>query len=162
MSQDEVIRAGSPMPIVSQVAAHKDNCVEVHWASGPRAGKVDLIDLSAHLHAFKLYRRLLDNDVLFSTVRVIDEGNAIAWDDDDELEMPATALERLAEETMSADEFRAFISEQKLTHSGIAALLGYGRRQIESFLSGSRPIPKVVALACIALRARGVVQRKVG
>ena len=156
MSKGEKIDSGTPMPLVAHVVAIDGVSVEVRWARGPRLGKADLIDLSTLINSFKLYRPLCKNRQLFSTVHVIEDGNAIAWGDGDNLEMSATALERLAEETMTADDFKAFVAEQNLTHSGIAALLGYGRRQIDSFLAGTRPIPRVVALACLALKARGL------
>ena len=35
-----------------------------------------------------------------------------------------------------------------LTHAGAAAILGRCRRQIENYLSGDEPIPRVVTLAC--------------
>ena len=55
---------------------------------------------------------------------------------------------------MTPEDLRGFIAHQNLTHAAVAALLGYSRRQIELYLSGAQPIPRVVALACHAIKLR--------
>lgn len=128
--------------------------VVVTWAEGVRVPRTETIDLSPLINSLRFYKPLRDNPRLRATVHLIEDGHAIAWGGDDAIDMAATSLERLAEEAMTAEDFRAFIAHQSLTHSAVAALLGYSRRQIELYLSGEQPIPRVVALACHAIKLR--------
>jgi len=73
---------------------------------------VETVDLAAHILTFKLYRPLRENRGLFETVHVTADGAAIGWGRDDEIDMPATAVERLATDTMSNDEFAAFLTRK--------------------------------------------------
>jgi hypothetical protein len=131
--------------------------VGIAWSAGSRAGTTETLDLSPIINAFKFFRPLRTDRAFFATVHPISDGNAIAWGDDENIDLAATALERLAEETMTALDFREFLSQQKLTETALAAILGYSRRQIVSYANGERPIPRVVSLACIALRTRNPV-----
>jgi len=126
----------------------------VTWAEGVRAPKTETIDLSPLINSLRFFKPLREKPRLRATVHLIEGGHAIAWGGDDAIDMAATSLERLAEETMTSEDFRAFIAHQSLTHSAVAALLGYSRRQIELYLSGEQPIPRVVALACHAIKLR--------
>jgi hypothetical protein len=128
--------------------------ITVKWAQGKRAPRTETIDLSPLINSLSFYKPLRDNPRLRASVHLIENGHAIAWGGDDAIDMAATSLERLAEEAMTREDFRAFIAHQNLTHSAIAALLGYSRRQIELYLSGQQPIPRVVALACHAIKLR--------
>ena len=128
--------------------------VVVTWADGARARRTETIDLSPLVNSLRFYKPLRDNPRLRATVHLIEDGHAIAWGADDAIDMAATSLERLAEETMTPEDLRTFIAHQSLTHSAAAALLGYSRRQIELYLSGAQPIPRVVALACHAIKLR--------
>ena len=71
--------------------------------------------------------------------------------------MAADAVEELAEETMNADDLRAFLGVNELTHAEAAAKLDRSRRQIENYLSGSEAIPRIFVLACFGLLARSRV-----
>jgi hypothetical protein len=142
------------MPRLSGVRKAKDLGVVVTWADGSRAGRTETIDLSPLVDSLKFYKPLRDNARLRATVHLIEDGHAIAWGGDDAVDMAATSLEHLAEEAMTSEDLRAFIAHQNLTHSALAALLGYSRRQIELYLSGEQPIPRVVALACHAIKLR--------
>ncbi len=128
--------------------------VAVTWADGARAARSEIIDLSPLVNSLKFYKPLRNDAALLATVHLVEDGHALAWGDDDAIDMAATSVERLAEEAMTAEDFRAFLAHQKLTHAGAAALLGYSRRQVELYLSGEQPIPRVVALACHAIKLR--------
>jgi hypothetical protein len=143
------------MPTIASVRKGRGALgVVVTWAKGARAGRTETIDLSPLVGALKVYKPLRDNPRLRASVHPIEEGHAIAWGEGDAIDMAATSLERLAEEAMTAEDLRAFMGQQNLTHAAAAALLGYSRRQIELYLSGAKPIPRVVALACHALKLR--------
>jgi hypothetical protein len=150
----------APMPKIAAVKPAGHLTVEVTWRQDTRAGRTEVIDLAPVVGAYKFYKSLRDeNGVLFATARVNDLGTMIIWGaDDDELEMAATTVERLAEESMSAEDFKRFLDDNNLTHNAAALVLGYSRRQIEHFLEG-QPIPRVVALACFGYAARKYTTR---
>jgi hypothetical protein len=140
-----------PMPVIAEVKAVSHLHISVRWGAGLRSGRTETLDLSPLINVFKIYKPLREDESLFRQVRVEDGGHTLVWNDD--IDMSATSVERLAEESMSADEFRAFLSSNNLTQSDAAAILGYSRRQIANYLAGEC-IPRVVVLACYGYEAR--------
>ena len=140
------------MPVIASVHAAGERHIRVRWETDAPRKSTEAIDLSPLLNAFKFYRPLRGNDRLFRTVHVAEDGNAIAWGDGS-IDMSATSIERLAEEAMTAAEFRDFLRANGLTHAEAAAILGRSRRQIENYL-GAGPIPRIVVLACYGYLAR--------
>ena len=153
MSETEHIRIGDPMPYLASVAHHGAYEVAVSWHSGARTGRTDVVDLAPIILAYKLYRPLRDNPELLNTARLIDGGAAIAWGDGDGMDMAATTIERLAEETMGPADFKAWLDRHKLTFDAAAAQLGISRRLV-AYYAGNRPVPRYIALACRYLDAR--------
>lgn len=153
MSVASHIVAGS-MPKLASVRPAEKHSIIVTWSEGPRAPRIEAVDLSPLICSFKVYKGLRTDRALFESVHVVEDGNAIAWGDDDSIDMAATSVERLAEEALTPDELRQFLDRENLTQEAAAALLGYSRRQIAHYLAGSKPIPRVFALACHALAAR--------
>jgi hypothetical protein len=142
------------IPAMSAVKPAEKLSVEVTWSEGRRAGRTEKVDLAPLINSLRIYKALRNNRALFETVRLLDDqGDIIAWSDG-EIDMDSTAIERLAEDMMTANDFKAFIDHLDFTHNTAAAQLGYSRRQIENFLAGTKPIPRVCALACLALRHR--------
>lgn len=146
MSASDIIDTGIFMPRVASVRPLPGTKVEVSWAAGNRAGKREVIDLAPIIGTYTIFRPLRNNDTLFGTVKVLENGSVIAWDGDD-LELSADAVEALAEQTMTPAAFNAFMQRFNLTETAVAAILGYSRRQIGYFKT-TGPIPRVVALAC--------------
>jgi hypothetical protein len=142
-----------PMPRLGGVRAIDSSNVVVNWIEGMRAGRSEAINLLPLIDNFKIYEPLRHNKELFSTVHLIEDGNAIAWGNGDAIDMAATSIERLAEETMTPGDFCAFLERNRLTHQGAASVLGRSRRQIEYYLSAGA-IPRVIALACFGYEAR--------
>ena len=144
----------APMPVLSSVEAVRPFVVRVTWGEGLRAGKTEMVDLGPVIEAYKFYRPLRVTEGLFGDIQLRDGGLTIGWGDvDAELEIPTTNVERLAEECMTADDFRDFLRATGLTHAQAAAALGRSRRQIENYLAGE-PIPRIVGLACFGYQAR--------
>ena len=141
-----------PMPQLSSIEVIDHLVLRVTWRAGIRAPRTEMIDLSPLINSLKLYRPLRTDHELFRTANLIEDGRIVAWGNGD-IDMPAESLEELAEETMTADDFRDFLKSNNLTHGEAAALLGYSRRQIENFLTGGL-IPRVVVMACLGLIAR--------
>jgi hypothetical protein len=81
----------------------------VRWASGSRAGRTEVVDLSPLVDIDKSYAPLSSDAVLFASIHLIDGGAAIAWGYE-EIDMPADAIRHLAER---ADRRRALRAHQK-------------------------------------------------
>ena len=143
-----------PLPRIAQMRVVDHLVIELTWAVGIRAGRTDVVDLSPMINAFKHYRPIRDDRALFATAHLIEEGGIIAWGNDDSIDMAADSIEALAEETLTPEDFQEFLNHYDFTHQEIAAHLGRSRRQIENYLAGSEPIPRIVALACFGLVAR--------
>ena len=155
---DIVMASAEPMPRLGAVRAVDGNSVLVNWVEGARAGRTDTVDLLPLIDAFKFYEPLRRNQTLFSSAHVIEDGNAIAWGEDERIDMPATSIERLAAEAMTAEDFAAFLERNRLTHQGAASALGRSRRQIEYYLT-TGAIPRIIALACFGYEARKSKQK---
>ena len=132
---DIVLGSDGAMPRLGAVRAIDGSSVLVNWVEGTRAGRSETVDLLPLIDAFKFYDPLRRNAALFSSVHLIEDGHAIAWGEDERIDMPATSIERLAAESMTAEDFAAFLVRNRLTHQGAASALGRSRRQIEYYLS---------------------------
>lgn len=147
-SPARTLEAVAPVRDVSPAPAgetHSGVSLLVRWTT-PRNGQVnEIIDLYPVIGAFKAGRRLLDDRAMFETVRLSDDGYEVEWGDGSALAI--STIVRLAEEQMSNDEFRRFLSEMRLTFDSAAAALGLSRRLI-AYYAADRPIPRHVALAC--------------
>lgn len=150
---DRVMGSAAPMPRLGAVRAIDGGSVRVDWLAGARAGRSEAVSLLPLIDSFKFYDPLRRDAALFATVHAIEDGHAIAWGEDDCLDMAATSIERLAEEAMTADDFAAFLKRNKLTHQAAASVLGRSRRQIEYYLKEG-VIPRTIALACFGYEAR--------
>jgi hypothetical protein len=156
MSAIDIIDSGIAMPRLADVrpvdADH--HLVKITWAEGDRRGKTEVVDLSPLIYTHRFYVPLRNDPTLFNTVHLLDNGEAIAWGDDS-IDMAADSIERLAAETMSVDEFRAFLTRNNLTQEKAAAILGRSRRSIASY-ANQGGIPRIVALACRGYEVRPV------
>src|ERR1700694_1325705 len=125
------ILAGS-MPKMSVVKPAENLCVDVTWIDGPRSPHTEKVDLTPLINSMKFYKPLRNNQALFETVHLIDDGEALAWGNDNAIDMAATSVERLAEEMMTSHDFEVFIATLDYTHNTAAAMLGYSRRHIQN------------------------------
>jgi hypothetical protein len=137
---------GEPVPRIAEIQALPQLRLRVIWAEGKRSGRTDEVDLSPAIKSYKIYRPLRENDRLFQSARLIEDGDVVAWEGDD-LEMTAEMIEELADQIMTPQHFAAFLSRNNLTQEVAAAELGRSRRQIGYYLS-TGPIPRIVAWAC--------------
>ena len=121
------------------------------WDNGLRSS----VDVSEQIQSLRIYKPLRDTPGLFRSVRLGEFGTDITWPGD--LDMSADLLLRLSREqagtTMSAEAFRSWRETCGLTLDGAAEALGISRRMIAYYENGSKPIPRVVALA-----TRGLAQ----
>jgi hypothetical protein len=152
MNANDVVDSGVVLPRIAEIEPLPEASLRIVWANGSRAGREDVVDLSPAIYSYKIFRPLRGNEELFSTARLVEDGDVVAWNGDD-LEMTADLLQALAEETMTPEDFVAFLARHKLTQEEAGVLLGRSRRQIANYVSVG-PIPRVVALACYGFEAR--------
>ena len=96
---------------------------------------------------YKVYRPLRENPELFKSVHLTADGAAIAWGNDDAIDMAATTVERLAEEAMEPSDFRGWLERHHFTYEAAAAQLGISR-QLVGYYAGKHRVPRYIALAC--------------
>jgi hypothetical protein len=96
MNETDIIQVGPPMPLIGSVEADSDFSIRVTWVGNTNPPLPTMIDLAPIILTYEFYRSLRDNPELFRTVHLIKEGTAIAWGANDEIDMPATAIEHLA------------------------------------------------------------------
>ena len=84
------------MPRIGLATLAEGFSIAVEWADGPRIGRREIVDLAPDVLTYRFYRPLRDDPSLFKTLHLVDDGAAIAWGEDGSIDMPATAVERLA------------------------------------------------------------------
>jgi hypothetical protein len=85
----------------------------------------------------------------FARMRVDDWGHALEWPKG--LDLGADRLYELSREQAglpTASQFSAWMAQHQLSLADAAQVLGMTRRMMTHYRTGSRPIPKVVMLAC--------------
>ena len=155
MNAIDAIRVGDPLPRIASVVARAPFVIDVQWANG----EAQSVDLSPDIFTYKFYAPLRDDAKLFASVHAIRDGSAIAWGENEEIDMPATAVERLASEIMEPADFSAFLKRNKLTYDAAAAQLGLSRRQV-AYYASEKKAPRHVALACAFLERRFASARR--
>ncbi len=135
--------------IVAVAAGGKPLTLFIRWHNGEES----LVDVSDLIEAFHFYAPLRHAPELFSRVQVGEYGTDVTWPD--EIDMAADTLWRLAQEqsglTMSADAFRKWRKRKGYTLDAAARALGLSRRSVAYYEQGTKPIPRIVALAAHAL-----------
>src|SRR3954471_19508441 len=157
MSEIDIVSTGVKLPSIRDVRCvdGRLRVISITWGKGPREGRTDRVDLSPLIDTFKFYRPLRNDPTLFAGVHTINGGSALAWGKAGEIDMAADSVLRLAEETMTADDFRRFLERNHLTQERAALLLGRSPRQLKYYLSAGI-LPRIVSLACIGLEFHGL------
>lgn len=146
MSENEIVDSGIPLPRLASAQPAAPYTWIVRWATGPRAGKEDCVDVKPIIFSYKVYKPLRDQS-LFLKGHMAEDGDVVAWDGNDDLVMSADMLHALAEQIMTPKDFAAFLGRNNLTQEAAAAQLGRSRRQVATYAT-SGPIPRIVAWAC--------------
>jgi hypothetical protein len=146
VAEDTAIVVGSALPRLASVEPAGGHRIVVRWASGPRTGHRETVDLAPVVMTLRYFAPLRADADLFATVELADDGHTLAWGSG-RIDMSAATVERLAAEAMDNVAFRAFLERQRLTLDGAAAALGLSRRQV-AYYAKDRPVPRLVALAC--------------
>ena len=94
----------------------------------------------------------LKNQAVFGTAQLGDHGASVIWANDDEMELAADNLRARAFEqagSVSHEFICNWMARNDLTLDMAAAALGVSRRMLAYYRSGSKPVPRTIALACL-------------
>ena len=140
----------SKPPSIRTVKAKPPAILDIAWSTGETLA----VDISRLVKRFKLYSPL-KNAALFAKAKADPWGHAVNLPG--EIDIGADQLYELAREQAGEwgpERFAAWMTEHGLSLNAAADALDLSRRMIAHYRTGSRPIPRVMALACEALRAR--------
>jgi len=143
-------RAMSKPPLIRSVRAKAPAVLEIAWSTGEKSK----VDVSRLIKRFKLYAPLR-NASLFGRAKADPWGHSVNWPG--EIDVGADQLYDLTCEQAGRwgpDRFAAWMAEHGLSLNAAADALGLSRRMIAHYRTGSRPIPRVVGLACEGLSTR--------
>jgi DNA-binding XRE family transcriptional regulator len=147
----EVDMPKKPIPRLLCVIATGDFDLDLVFDNGIKAR----VNLGQFLATFKIFQALRQSPEAFARVALGDLGTDIVWDNG--LDMSAETLWHLAQEqtgfSMSPAAFRQWREAHDLTMEQAATQLGLSRRMIAYYEKGSKPIPRLVALATRGLDA---------
>ena len=147
MSETDIVIVDRVLPRLKSVAPCDKHTIDVAWSAGDRCNTRSLVDLSPLIYEMRAYAPLRDDRDLFETIHLVRHGSAVAWGANDEIDMAATSVERLAAQTMTPQDFKAFLERHKFTFDRAAAELGLSRRLV-AYYASERTVPRTVALAC--------------
>ncbi len=135
--------------IVAVTADKKPLTLIICWNNGDESQ----VDVSGMIETYRIYEPLRRSPELFKRVQVGEHGTDVSWTD--EIDMSADTLWRLAQEqsgqTMSPEAFKRWRERKAYTLDTAACALGLSRRMVVYYEQGTKPIPRVVALATLAL-----------
>lgn len=129
---------------LESVSPRSDTTLEIRYTNG-QAVVVDFSDLIERLAVFAP----LKNPEFFRQATVTDWGHTLQWPNGEGLDADRV-MEMALEQAGRADTlaFRQWQNRNALSLTAAAKALGMTRRSITAYRTGSRPVPKVVALAC--------------
>ncbi len=144
---------GDPQHTIQALAVHLPASLALTFADGV----VLTVDLA---HTIQAHHALaaLGSTALFSSARLDARGGYVVWLDD-ELEMAADNLRNLAVEQaggIGPERLLNWMHRHGLTQVRAAEALGLSRRMLNYYLSGAKPIPRIVWLACLGLESNAV------
>ena len=108
------------------------------------------VDLASIIQQYQALAALSD-PALFARAHLDARGGYVVWIEDD-LELAADNLRHLAIEQaggIGQERIWNWMHENGLTQSRAAEAIGISRRMLNYYLSGAKPIPKTVWLACV-------------
>ena len=118
------------------------------------------VDLASTIRRYPSLAALADPR-LFARARLDARGGYVVWIDDD-LELAADNLRHIAIEQAGGighERLWNWMHENSLTQARAADAIGISRRMLNYYLSGAKPIPKTVWLACVGWSSEQPRQR---
>jgi hypothetical protein len=137
MSESNAVR-------IADVKYVGDHALRLRWAND----RTTTVDLREPVNRLKGLRPLRDQ-ATFARAEVGEGGHSVAWPGD--IDMGADRLWEMALEQNGHADAAAFIRwrwKYGLSLSAAADALGLSRRQVAYYVSGERPVPRTVLLAC--------------
>lgn len=134
-----------PQHTLSQLTVEPPTTLRLYFADGVTYR----VDLAEVIRGHRALAALADPE-LFAKARLDPRGGYVIWMDDD-LEMAADNLRHLAVEQAGGighERLIDWMHRNRLTQEQAANGIGISRRMLNYYLSGARPIPKTVWLAC--------------
>ena len=135
-------------PRIETARVTGDLKLEIGWSTGETL-PIDLADLTQP--PFDALR----NPSFFARMTRDEWGHGLDWPDG--LSLGADQLYELSRQQAglpTASEFNDWMQRNGLSLASAAESLGMTRRMIAHYRTGSRPIPKVVGLACLGWESR--------
>jgi hypothetical protein len=135
-------------PRIETARVTGDLKLEIGWSTG-ETFPIDLSDLARP--PFDMLR----NPSFFARMTRDEWGHGLDWPDG--LSLGADQLYELSRQQAglpTASEFNDWMLRNGLSLASAAESLGMTRRMIAHYRTGSRPIPKVVGLACLGWESR--------
>lgn len=144
------------LPVIKSARALTAHKVEVIWSTG----KIDKLDVSAALRAHASLAPALKKP-RFNNVAPGEWGHSLSWGGPEggEIEIGADAVWRMAREQATGAEpvdFTAWRAAHGISLTEAAHSLGLSRRTVAYYESGTRPVPRLVALALRGFDAQPV------
>jgi len=137
-------------PLICAVKAQLPTTLEISWSTGETLP----VDVSRLIQRYKLYAPLKAPTV-FGKAAADEWGHSVNWPEN--IDMGADQLYDMAREQAGEwgpEAFGAWMERNGLSLNTAAEALDMTRRMIAHYRTGSRPIPRVVALACEGWEAR--------
>jgi hypothetical protein len=131
-------------PQIEAVTTIEPMCLQITWSTG----ECYVVDLAEPIQRLKVLAPLQD-PTLFARAQVGEWGHSVVWND--AIDLGADRLyERCKEQAgeLSPKQFDTWMKHHHLSLTTAADALGLSRRMIAHYRTGSRPIPKIVHLAC--------------
>lgn len=139
-----------PYPRALDVTALAPHRLRIRWNTGETLD----VDLAAKLFGLACLAHILE-PVAFAKARAGENGLTIYWDDQAELgadNVYAWSREQLGE--ASHEMFDGWMHRNGLSLTAAAEALGLSRRMVAYYRTGTKPIPRVVWLACAGWEAQ--------
>jgi hypothetical protein len=143
-------------PRIRTVRAGKPFVLEIDWTTGETLR----VDIGRQVKRFRLYEPLR-NPRVFRQAASDGWGHAVTWPGG--IDMGADTLYELSREQAGEwgpEKFDAWMQRNGLSLTAAAEALDMTRRMIAHYRTGSRPIPRVVALACEGWEGRQRPRRR--
>ncbi len=141
-----------PHHTISALAVRAPTSLTLTFADGATLA----VDLTAAIQSHPSLAALLD-PAMFARARIDARGGYVVWVDD-ELELAADNLRNMATEQaggIGPERILNWMDKHRLTQEHAAQAVGVSRRMLNYYLSGAKPIPKTVWLACLGWETVG-------
>jgi len=136
---------------LTRVAALPGGVLHLTYADG-QTFDVDVTPVIEHAPVLAALAR----PEVFSRAKLGPWGSSVCWDEDENLELAADNLRARAIEQQgghSHEHLVEWMHRHALTPQTAADAIGIASHVLDDYLSGTKPVPRTVALACLGWQA---------